>query len=96
MRPCRSSAFSRRTTRSLRLAAPLLGHFGEHDDTAPPDVVATLAARIEQESGVTPGFRQYPAGHAFLNDANGLGTYDAEQATLVWDAPLDFLRTHVR
>lgn len=77
------------------ITAPLLGHFGEQDDTVPPDAVTALAARIEQESGVTPDFRQYPAGHAFLNDANGLGTYDADQATLAWDATLDFLRTHV-
>lgn len=78
------------------ITAPLLGHFGEHDDSVPPDAVTALAARIEKESGVTPDFRQYPAGHAFLNDANGLGTYDAEQATLAWDATLDFLRAHVR
>lgn len=75
---------------------PLLGHFGEHDDSVPPDAVTALAARIAQESGVTPDFRQYPAGHAFLNDADGLGTYDAEQATLAWDATLEFLRTNVR
>ena len=74
------------------LTADLLGHFGENDDFAPPAQVRDLAAKIEAESGTVPDFRFYPAGHAFFNDENLLGTYDAEQAAKAWTATLEFLR----
>jgi carboxymethylenebutenolidase len=75
------------------LTAPLLGHFGEQDDYANPDAVRALAARIEEESGVRPEFHIYPAGHAFFNDENHLGTYDPEQAQVAWNRTLEFLRS---
>lgn len=78
------------------LTAPLLGHFGDDDETIPPDTVAALAERIEAESGVTPRFHQYPAGHAFFNDSNTLGTYAAEHADVAWTRTLDFLGAHIR
>lgn len=74
------------------LSAPTLGHFGEQDPMATPDAVQQLADRIERESGTRPDFREYPAGHAFFNDENLLGTYDAEQAATAWRSTLDFLR----
>jgi carboxymethylenebutenolidase len=78
------------------LTAPLLGHFGRQDTMADPDSVEALAARIEAESGVKPQFHQYPAGHAFFNDENHMGTYDKEQADLAWARTLEFLRANVR
>jgi carboxymethylenebutenolidase len=78
------------------LTAPLLGHFGRQDTMADPDSVKTLAVRIESESGVRPQFFQYPAGHAFFNDENLMGTYDKEQADLAWARTLEFLRAGVR
>jgi carboxymethylenebutenolidase len=77
------------------LTAPVLGHFGEQDDFTTPDAARQLAARIEAESGVSPEFRFYPAGHAFVNDENLLGTHDAEQAAKAWDATLEFLRENL-
>jgi carboxymethylenebutenolidase len=77
------------------LTAPVLGHFGEQDAVADPASVRALAQRIEAESGVAPQFHQYPAGHAFLNDENTLGTYDEEQADLAWSRTLEFLRANV-
>lgn len=77
------------------LTAPLLGHFGEQDQTAGPEQVRELAARIERESGRRPDFRLYPAGHAFFNDENLLGTYDPEQAARAWEATVAFLREHL-
>ena len=74
------------------LTSPVLGHFGEQDTFADPDGVRALAARIEAESGVRPEFHFYPAGHAFFNDENHLGTYDPEQAQLAWNRTLGFLR----
>lgn len=78
------------------LTAPLQGHFGRDDTMADPDAVAALAQRIESESGVHPEFHQYPAGHAFFNDENLMGTYDPEQAGIAWDRTLQFLRAQVR
>lgn len=77
------------------LTAPLLGHFGEQDEMAGPDAVRALAERIESESGVKPEFHIYPAGHAFFNDENHMGTYDPEQAELAWTRTLEFLRAHL-
>ncbi|HEX2301650.1 MAG TPA: dienelactone hydrolase family protein [Pseudonocardiaceae bacterium] len=74
------------------LTAPLLGHFGELDEMATPDAVRELAATIEEQSGRRPDFRFYPAGHAFFNDENLLGTYDPEQAAKAWEATIPFLR----
>jgi carboxymethylenebutenolidase len=78
------------------LSAPMLGHFGEQDEMAGPDAVTALADRIESEAGRRPDFRLYPAGHAFFNDEDHLGTYDPEQAAIAWNATLDFLRSNLR
>ncbi|WP_433802331.1 dienelactone hydrolase family protein [Actinomycetospora sp. CA-084318] len=78
-----------------KLSAPLLGHFGEQDQMADPDAVKALADRIEAESGRRPDFRIYPAGHAFFNDENHMGTYDPTQAAIAWDATLGFLRANL-
>jgi carboxymethylenebutenolidase len=60
-----------------------------------PDKVRELAATIERQTGQRPDFRLYPAGHAFFNDQNLIGTYDPEQAAKAWDATVRFLREHV-
>jgi carboxymethylenebutenolidase len=78
------------------LSAPLQGHFGEQDTMAPPDAVKQLADRIEAEAGHRPDFRIHPAGHAFFNDENLMGTYDPEQAEIAWNDTLAFLRANLR
>jgi carboxymethylenebutenolidase len=77
------------------LSAPVLGHFGERDDFQGTEAVRELAARIEQQTGQRPDFRFYPAGHAFFNDENLLGTYDPEQAAKAWDTTVGFLRAQL-
>src|SRR3954447_4868562 len=77
------------------ITAPLLGHFGEDDSFAPPEAARALADRIEKESGVTPEMHFYPAGHAFFNDENLLGTHDPEQARLAWSRTVEFLRANL-
>ncbi|MGH3755547.1 MAG: dienelactone hydrolase family protein [Pseudonocardiaceae bacterium] len=74
------------------LSAPLLGHFGEQDEWLSTDQVREFAATIERQTGQRPDFRFYPAGHAFFNDENLIGTYDPEQAAKAWDATVGFLR----
>lgn len=74
-----------------QLSAAMMGHFGELDEMASPAAAGRLAATIEAQSGQAPEFHYYPAGHAFANDENPLGTYDAEQAALAWGRTVDFL-----
>ena len=77
------------------LSAAVLGHFGEQDDFQGPEQVRELAASIEQQTGRRPDFRFYPAGHAFFNDENLLGTYDPDQAAKAWDATVGFLHAQL-
>jgi carboxymethylenebutenolidase len=77
------------------LSAPIQGHYGEQDDFVPTDTVREIAAAIEKQTGQTPDFHFYPAGHAFFNDENLLGTYDREQAQIAWRRTLDFLHTQL-
>jgi carboxymethylenebutenolidase len=78
------------------LTAPVLGHFGEQDAFTTPEAARALADRIREESGVTPQFFSYPAGHAFFNDENLLGSHDPEQAALAWSRTTAFLHEHLR
>ena len=78
------------------ITAPVQGHFGEEDSFTTPEAARALAARITAESGTAPEFHFYPAGHAFFNDENLLGTYDKEQADLAWQRAVTFLRANVR
>jgi carboxymethylenebutenolidase len=77
------------------MRAAVQGHFGERDRVAPPDRAAQVAEEIRRVSGVPVELHVYPAGHAFLNDENLLGTYDPEQARLAWGRALDFLGAHL-
>jgi carboxymethylenebutenolidase len=75
--------------------AEVLGHYGEQDDTIPAEQARALAERIHAESGRPAEFLFYPAGHAFFNDENLLGTYDEESARTAWVRTLEFLRTRL-
>jgi carboxymethylenebutenolidase len=77
------------------LQAPVLAHFGEKDDFMPATAADDLARRITADTGRTPEIARYPAGHAFLNDDNLLGTYDPEQAEQAWDRTIAFLKEHL-
>ncbi len=75
--------------------AEVLGHYGEQDDSIPAEAARELAERIHAESGRPAEFLFYPAGHAFFNDTNLLGTYDEESARTAWVRTLEFLRTRL-
>jgi len=77
------------------ISGPVLGHFGTADDFIPvPD-----ARQLEHDlrvAGVTTTFEYYEgAGHAFFNDTNRLGTYDADHAERAWERTIGFLREHL-
>ena len=67
-----------------------------HREVADPDVLEEAQA-LESElrdAGVDVSFQYYEgAGHAFFNDTNRLGTYDAELAQTSWTRTVEFLRS---
>jgi len=77
------------------LQAPVLIHISDNDEINPPSLAEELTAKISEGTGREPEIAHYPAGHAFLNEADLLGTYDAEQARIAWDRTLAFLRAHL-
>lgn len=78
-----------------KLQAAVLAHFAEEDAFVPISTADDLSAKITAGTGKEPEIRRYPAGHAFVNDENLLGTHDAAQATKAWDRTVEFLREHL-
>ena len=74
------------------LTAAVQGHYGERDDFYPVDQARQQEEQIRRESGAEVEFFYYPAGHAFHNDENALGTYDEESAKLAWQRAVGFLK----
>jgi carboxymethylenebutenolidase len=72
--------------------ADVLGHYGDLDENATPARAEEIAARIRAEAGAKVTIERYPAGHAFANEENHLGTYDPDSTRLAWERTLAFLR----
>jgi carboxymethylenebutenolidase len=71
---------------------PVLGHFGTADEFIPHDDAKALESEL-REAGVEVTFDYYDgAGHAFFNETDRLGTYDADAAQLSWERSVSFLR----
>ena len=77
------------------LRADVLGHYGDQDEMASPARAEEIAERIRTESGAGVEIHRYPAGHAFANEEDHLGTYDPELAQVAWDRTLGFLRARL-
>lgn len=77
------------------LTAHVLGHFAERDRSLPAAVVDEAAIRIGEATDRRPEIHFYPAGHAFMNDENLLGTHDGLQARIAWQRTLSFLWGHL-
>jgi carboxymethylenebutenolidase len=77
------------------LQAAVLAHFAEGDAFVPISLADELESKIKSDTGKTPEIARYPAGHAFLNDENLLGTYDADLARQAWDRTVAFLHEHL-
>lgn len=73
------------------LIAAVQGHYAEQDAFFPVDQARAQEAQIREESGAPVEFFYYPAGHAFHNDENALGTYDEASAKLAWSRAVAFL-----
>ena len=77
-------------------AAPVLGHFGTADDFVPVDDAKALESEIDEATDQPVKFEFYEgAGHAFFNDTNRLGTYDADAAKQSWTRTVEFLHSNL-
>jgi carboxymethylenebutenolidase len=77
------------------LTAPVLGHFAGDDAFFPSEVCMALGVELDDaDKDVT--FIVYPGlGHAFGNEENALGTYDATATAEAWARTIDFLHTEL-
>jgi carboxymethylenebutenolidase len=67
------------------------GHFGEHDDLAPPEAVAAFEEQL-RDLGKDVRIFSYPGTtHAFFNDTRP-EVHDEEAARQAWVRTLEFLR----
>jgi len=73
------------------LTAPVRGHFADRDDFFPPEAVRELELQL-RVIGKDVEFEIHPgSGHAFANEENPLGTYDADLASACRAATVAFL-----
>lgn len=79
-----------------QVTAPVLGHFGSEDDFAPPDQVRDLEQELEASGSPSVDIRIHDgARHAFFNDEDPFGHYDAELAARTWSDSVSFLLEHL-
>jgi carboxymethylenebutenolidase len=77
------------------ITAAVQGHYAENDGFYPADQARAQADQIRNESGAEVEFFFYPAGHAFHNDEDLLGTYDDAHAKVAWQRAVFFLKTRL-
>ena len=77
------------------VTCPIQGHYAEQDGMYPADQARAQAQQIRDEAGVPVDYFFYPAGHAFHNDENLMGTYDEENAKLAWGRAVAFLKENL-
>jgi carboxymethylenebutenolidase len=78
------------------LTAAVQGHYAEQDGFFPVADARAQEVQLRNESGAPVEYCYYDAGHAFHNDENLIGTYDAAAAALAWGRAVAFLKEHVR
>ena len=77
------------------ISIPLQMHFAEQDQFFTPDQARTLEARLK-EGKVKYETYWYKANHGFGNEANLIGTYNAEAAKLAWQRTTDFFAKNLK
>jgi carboxymethylenebutenolidase len=77
------------------LTAKVQAHIGEQDGFYPVDAARAQEAQIREESSGEVEFFYYPAGHAFNNDTDKMGTYDEASAKQAWQRSVDFLTANL-
>lgn len=78
-----------------QITAPVQGHYAEQDGFYPVDQARAQEEQMRRETGADVEFFYYPAGHAFHNDKDRMGTYDAQSAKLAWQRTVEFLKANL-
>jgi carboxymethylenebutenolidase len=73
------------------LTAAVRGHYAANDDFFPPDAIAALEAELKAMGKDVVLTVHAGTGHAYGNEENALGTYDADAAAGCWSSTVDFL-----
>ncbi|QYJ03596.1 dienelactone hydrolase family protein [Nocardioides panacisoli] len=79
-----------------QITADVQGHYAREDEMLPIADARDAFRRLESRDGATTEFFEYDAGHAFFNDEDLIGTYDADKAAEAWGRATTFLRDRVR
>jgi len=74
-----------------KLSARVWGHMASPDDYFTPEAAKELEARLVA-MGKDVKIDVHQAGHAFMNEEDAMGTYDAELAERLWPQVVTFLR----
>ena len=77
------------------VTAAVQGHYGTDDQFYPIAQAQAQEEQIAQESAAAVEFHYYPAGHAFHNDQDRMGTYHEVSAKLAWERTVAFLRANL-
>lgn len=72
------------------MTATVRGHMAANDDFFGPEAAVDLERRL-QEMGKDVSLAIHDAGHAFMNETNALGTYDADLRARIWPEMVTFL-----
>jgi carboxymethylenebutenolidase len=76
------------------LSAVVRGHLSNPDDFFPPSEAVALQEKLEN-LGKDVVFTIHDAGHAFMNETNPFGSYEAELAAELWPEVYDFFHTEL-
>ena len=77
------------------ISIPLQMHFAEQDQFFTPDQARALEGRLKDGKVKYETF-WYKANHGFGNEANLIGTYNAEAAELAWQRTTEFFAKHLK
>jgi carboxymethylenebutenolidase len=77
-----------------KVSAPILAHFGEHDDWASPQKARLLAADLKAKGKSIELHVYEGAGHAFMRDSDKTKYHEAS-AKKAWSRTIAFLHEHV-
>jgi carboxymethylenebutenolidase len=77
------------------ITAPIQGHYAEEDAFYPVDQAREQEQQLRAQTASDVEFFYYPAGHAFHNDKDKMGTYDEQSARQAWQRTVEFLKANL-
>ena len=77
------------------ITAPIQGHYAEEDGFYPVDQAREQEQALRDRTQADVEFFYYPAGHAFHNDMDHMGTYNEQAAAQAWQRTVEFLKANL-